>query len=155
MNYSSVEKLSIAWSCNSSNPLFNSIPYSNLLDNSLNHFRSPQSSSWSIYSILEKIVYTSERFVYSSIGHRMEWFTTNNLIWFSFACMELITWQQHALLISYFLWFAVQSLLFVLPSKSLSKRISKNDISQDESLSVDYFQEENRFLLRRLSTLSQ
>jgi hypothetical protein len=38
---------------------------------------------------------------------------------FSFACLELILWQQHSLLIAYFLSFAPQLLgfvLFVLPS---------------------------------------
>jgi hypothetical protein len=43
---------------------------------------------------------------------------------FSFACLELISWQQHSLLIAYFLSFAPQLLgfiLFVLPSTTYMK----------------------------------
>jgi len=52
---------------------------------------------------------------------------------FSFACLELITWQQHALLIAYFLSFAPQVLgfiLFVFPSTNYVKEFRATKLSK-------------------------
>ena len=52
---------------------------------------------------------------------------------FSLACLELIIWQQHALLIAYFLSFAPQLLgfiLFVLPSSIYIKEFEATDFSK-------------------------
>jgi hypothetical protein len=52
---------------------------------------------------------------------------------FSFACLELITWQQHALLLAYFLSFAPQLLgfiLFVLPSSNYIKEFEATKLSK-------------------------
>ncbi len=52
---------------------------------------------------------------------------------FSFACLELVSWQQHALLIAYFLSFAPQLLgfvLFVLPSTNYMKEFEATKLSK-------------------------
>jgi hypothetical protein len=52
---------------------------------------------------------------------------------FSFACLELILWQQHSLLIAYFLSFAPQLLgfvLFVLPSSIYMKEFQSTKLSK-------------------------
>jgi hypothetical protein len=52
---------------------------------------------------------------------------------FSFACLELITWQEHALLVAYFLSFAPQLLgfvLFVLPSSNYIKEFEATKLSK-------------------------
>jgi hypothetical protein len=52
---------------------------------------------------------------------------------FSFACLELVRWQQHALLIAYFLSFAPQLLgfvLFVLPSTNYMKEFESTKLSK-------------------------
>jgi hypothetical protein len=52
---------------------------------------------------------------------------------FSFACLELVVWQQHALLVAYFLSFAPQLLafvLFVLPSSNFMKEFEATKLSK-------------------------
>jgi hypothetical protein len=52
---------------------------------------------------------------------------------FSFACLKLVVWQQHALLIAYFLSFAPQLLgfvLFVLPSSNYMKEFESTKLSK-------------------------
>ena len=52
---------------------------------------------------------------------------------FSFACTQLIVWQQHALLIAYFLSFAPQLLgfiLFILPSSVYLKEFEGTKLSK-------------------------
>ncbi len=52
---------------------------------------------------------------------------------FSFSCIELATWQKHALLIAYFVAYAPQSLgfvLFVLPSTSYMKEFRATNLSK-------------------------
>lgn len=52
---------------------------------------------------------------------------------FSFACLELITWQKHALLVAYFLSFIPQLLgfiLFVLPSSNYMKEFRATKLSK-------------------------
>ena len=52
---------------------------------------------------------------------------------FSFACRELISWQQHSLLIAYFLSFIPQLLglvLFVLPSTNYMKEFQSTNLSR-------------------------
>jgi hypothetical protein len=64
---------------------------------------------------------------------------------FSFACLELITWQQHVLLVAYFLSFAPQLLgfvLFVLPSSNYIKEFEATKLSKNNSLSMDNIEEE-------------
>jgi hypothetical protein len=52
---------------------------------------------------------------------------------YSFACIQLTTWQQHTLLIAYFLSYAPQLLgfvLFVLPSTSYRKEFRTTSVSK-------------------------
>ena len=52
---------------------------------------------------------------------------------FSFACLQLNTWQQHSLLLAYFLSFAPQLLgfvLFVLPSTNYMKEFESTKLSK-------------------------
>jgi hypothetical protein len=52
---------------------------------------------------------------------------------FSFACLELVSWQQHTLLLAYFLSFAPQLLgfvLFVLPSSNYMKEFQATKLSK-------------------------
>ncbi|CAF1066721.1 unnamed protein product [Rotaria sp. Silwood1] len=52
---------------------------------------------------------------------------------FSFACRELVTWQQHVLLIAYFLSFAPQLLgfiIYVLPSTNYMKEFQTTKLSK-------------------------
>ena len=52
---------------------------------------------------------------------------------FSFACLELITWQQHVLLLAYYLSFAPQLLgfiLFVLPSTNYIQEFEATKLSK-------------------------
>ncbi len=52
---------------------------------------------------------------------------------FSFACVELVLWQEHALLVAYFLSFAPQLLgfiLFVLPSSNYMKEFEATKLSK-------------------------
>jgi hypothetical protein len=52
---------------------------------------------------------------------------------FSFSCLVLVSWQQHALLIAYFLSFAPQLLgfvLFVLPSTNYMKEFAATKLSK-------------------------
>jgi hypothetical protein len=55
------------------------------------------------------------------------------IVSFSFACVQLATWQQHTLLIAYFLSYAPQLLgfvLFVLPSTTYVQEFRATDLSK-------------------------
>ncbi|CAF3075000.1 unnamed protein product [Rotaria sp. Silwood2] len=66
---------------------------------------------------------------------------------FSFACRQLVTWQQHVLLIAYFISFTPQLLgfiIYVLPSTNYMKEFQTTKLSKTHIFQLILWKKKNR-----------